>query len=111
MAEKPTTTEPKRRWWQFRTRTLLIGTVLLGVPGAYVIHEATIVADRNAWIEAHPYSCHFVDDVGWSAQSHPGNAPSLIRRWLDDRAVSWICVPEAVGPVELLFPEAAVAGL
>ena len=54
MDQKPNTAEPKkprRRWFQFRLRTLLIGMMLLSVPLGDVAHELRIVAERKAWFD------------------------------------------------------------
>ena len=45
---------PRRRWFQFRLRTLLIGVVLLAIPCAYIGHEARTVAARKEWLAHHP---------------------------------------------------------
>jgi len=41
-------TKPRRRWFQFRLRTLLVVVVLLGAACGYVAHEWRIVASRTA---------------------------------------------------------------
>ncbi len=53
MADTPNTAEPgkpRRRWFQFRLRMLLIAVVLIGAACAYVAHEAKFVAARKAWL-------------------------------------------------------------
>jgi hypothetical protein len=50
MAETPTTTEPRRRWYQFRLRTLLIAVALLAVPCSYIAGQYRIVGMRRAWL-------------------------------------------------------------
>ena len=37
MADNPTTPEPKRRWHQFRLRTVLIGVAVLSIPWAILL--------------------------------------------------------------------------
>ncbi len=41
--------KPRRRWLQFRLRTLLVGVMLLAIPCAYVGHEAAIVTKRRSF--------------------------------------------------------------
>jgi hypothetical protein len=51
MQAEPSKAElPKRRWFQFSLRTLLIGVTLLAVPLGYVGWQAKIVRERQAWI-------------------------------------------------------------
>ena len=50
--DQPTAVKsPRRRWYQFTQRTVLVGVALLAVPCAYVAHEYRIVAERRAWRE------------------------------------------------------------
>ena len=53
-AEPPKADPPKRkrRRFQFRLRTLVVGVTLLAVVCAYVAHQARIVRDRQAWVVA-----------------------------------------------------------
>jgi hypothetical protein len=44
------TEPPKRRWFQFSLRTLLIGVTLFAAACGYVAHEAHIVRERQTWI-------------------------------------------------------------
>jgi hypothetical protein len=44
MAEKPAIPEPKRRWWQFRLRTLLIVVVIGSICG----WRAKVLSERDA---------------------------------------------------------------
>jgi hypothetical protein len=46
------TEPPKRRRFQFRLRTLLIGVTLLAVPLGYVGWQVKIVRERRLQIEA-----------------------------------------------------------
>jgi hypothetical protein len=75
---------PRRRWFQFRLRTMLIGVmVLCVVPGGYVICQRKIVQDRKSMLETGDEK-PFVDaDSATSAQDQI----PLIRRWLGDRAI------------------------
>jgi hypothetical protein len=50
MDEKPNTAEPhkpRRRWFQFRLRTLLVIVTLLAIPCAYLGWQANIVSHRK----------------------------------------------------------------
>jgi hypothetical protein len=110
MAEKLATAKPRRRWYQFSLRTLLIGMALLAIPGGCIAHEARFVAERKAWLAAHSGACVFATASGWPSSCHPEKDPSFIRRCLGDRAVAWILSDEARGPLESLFPEARIIG-
>ncbi len=62
--------------FQFSLRTLLIGVALLAVPCVYVAHEAKIVAERKAWLDAHDNNSYsFADQTRWQARSHPRMRP------------------------------------
>lgn len=113
------TAPPKRRWYQFRLRTLLVGVVLLSIPCAYVGHEWRIVAARKAWIARYrPYfSTITTRPAGGPWQSQPEEAPSAIRRLLGDEHYYAIEVPaidedivsdEVLSEAKALFPEAFV---
>ena len=95
--------KPRRRWFQFRLRTLLIGVVLLSVPFRYVAHEARIVRARKAWLATH--SLH-------GCSSHP-NANSLVRRLLGDDEYNYMQTDGANDSDEAKqhFPEAEVVDL
>ena len=50
MPDKPNTAEPgkpRRRWFQFRLRTLLIGVAVVALPCTYVAHAANVVRERG----------------------------------------------------------------
>ena len=101
---------PKRRWFQFRLRTLLVGVLLLAIPCAYVAHEYHIVATRRAWIAQ--YKPHFSTVSTRWGSGNPENAPSLIRRLLGDQQYYTIALYNGesrdMPDVERLFPEAFV---
>ena len=51
METEPLKADPpkrKRRWFQFRLRTLMIGVTLLAIPCGYVGWQAKIVRERRA---------------------------------------------------------------
>jgi hypothetical protein len=108
MTEKPATPEPKRRWYQFRLRTLLIGVLVLSIPCGYLAHEWRIVAARKAWLEAngvHP-PWDFVD---------PLHKPPFMRRLFGDEYHKFLDVESRKAPDGLeatkLFPEAELREL
>jgi hypothetical protein len=91
MDQKPNNAEPqkpRRRWFQFRLRTLLIGMGLLGIACCYVAHEWRIVEARKA-IEARlGLGC----ETDWARRSLGVDAdkaeePGFVRRLMGDRKV------------------------
>jgi hypothetical protein len=78
---------PKRRWYQFSLRTLMIVVTLLAVLCAYVGWQAKIVRDRNLmlqWIKDHDGYCLIAtNELPIRAEN-----PSLLRRWLGDSQVA-----------------------
>jgi hypothetical protein len=55
MSDNPNTAEPKkprRRWFQFRLRTMLIVVAVVGVACANVGRESSIVRERRATLAA-----------------------------------------------------------
>ena len=101
----------RRRWYQFTLRTLLIGVALLSVPCAYVAHEYRIVQARKEWItDRAPVFQRALIPSKQVNQRNPASDPSLIRRWLGDKAETLIDVDsEADSAIaKSLFPEAAI---
>jgi hypothetical protein len=108
MADKSNTAvpgKPRRRWFQCRLRTLLVGVVLLGSACGYVAREARIVAARKAFP-----SWAAVTALPPYMSPHPENGPSALRRWLGDREYILVEVATAgdVPAAEAVFPEAGV---
>ena len=104
----------KRRRFQFRLRTLMIGVTLFAlIPCGYVGWQAKIVRDRQAWT-AHLAQRGFVPRIGDVViQSGDLKQPNIIRRWMGDKATSTIGLPEYVSDEEKettlrLFPETTV---
>jgi hypothetical protein len=88
MLDNPNTAEqqkPRRRWFQFRLRTLLVGIVLSAIPCAYVGWQAKMVAARKAMPDE-------VQDkfIVYATLGDDSKIPA-IRRWLGDHAVAAIC--------------------
>ena len=96
MNQKPNTAEPeksRRRWYQFRLRTLLIGMTLLGsVCGTYVSREAKTVAERMAWKNRPPLDYSHPNDWKTIQVRNSAVDPSLIRRWLGDYPTEFLLV-------------------
>jgi hypothetical protein len=118
MVDNLNTAEPgktRRRWFQFRLRTMLIGIVLLAPACAYFAHEAQIVRERKAWLETNrrwqEYALMWRFNFNISA-ANPDKCPSLTRRWLGDKPVTLIVVdPDSEVDLQSaseLFPEAVV---
>lgn len=128
----------KRRWFQFRLRTLLVSVVLVGAACGYVAHEASIVQARRNWAAVHllgqvdsiwvaaksldpqrststPFSlgiddCHTPRIV---VRGDPAKLPGFLRRWLGDSGVEAIELLRGSPPADLeqiptLFPEATI---
>ena len=109
MADAPNTAEPgkpRRRWFQFRLRTLLVGVTLLAIPCAYVAHEYRIVAARKSWMAQHPQGGYDVFGVGRSTEP----TLSLVRRLLGDEPQEHLVVTTLGDEASArdLFPEAGI---
>jgi hypothetical protein len=115
--ESPKVDPPKRkrRWFQFSLRTLMIGvTLFCVVDGGYVGWQAKIVRARRAWL-AHlatqRYQARIGDRVIYAGNGH--GEPSIVRRWLGDKAILRISLPATVPDEDRettlrLFPESNV---
>lgn len=75
MTAKPKT---RRRWFQFRLRTLLIVTAILAVPLAWLAHERQKVRERNEWLES------LAKRVSIEYSSAPPERPAWLRYLLDE---------------------------
>jgi hypothetical protein len=103
MADHPATTEPKRRWYQFRLRTVLVGVVLLSIPLAYVGRQAKQVAQRKAMLK------WIVDRGGTIFHLNNETKPPMLLRLLGEDGYC-IGLPEDLSPEERaqiaeLFPD------
>jgi len=117
MDDNPNTVEsgkPRRRWFQFRLRTLLIGVALLGAACSYVAHEVKFVRDRQVFLNASLSHFCFSQEMTDDDTTITG-----VRRWLGDTGMKVITfMPLFDGPPEnsdeelrtarRLFPEARV---
>jgi hypothetical protein len=97
---------PRRRF-QFRLRTLMIAVTLLAVPCAYVGRQVKIVRERRTWLED-------LRTGYWTgSQYDKSKSPSVLRRWLGDRAVERVYLrdisPAQLEEIKWLFPEAKVS--
>ncbi|HEY2759687.1 MAG TPA: hypothetical protein VGI75_03070 [Pirellulales bacterium] len=114
MPDKPNTAEPqkpRRRWFQFRLRTLLVVVTLLAIPCAYFAHEWRIVEARERWIETH--ECEATQGFGTIRESgdvEPDNPIPAVRRWMGDEPIEsiWFVRDEDAAEATMLFPEADV---
>jgi hypothetical protein len=91
MAEKPDNAEPRRRWYQFGLRTLLIAVALLGVGCWYIAGQARIVSERKA-IRGELESWTIIVQFDKPGSPPPAVVPqvSRLRRLLGDEAVGVI---------------------
>lgn len=101
--------KPKRRWFQFRLRTLLVVVTLAAVPCAYVAHEWRIVQERE----------RFLCEQERSMAEHSSGAAGIswVRRLMGDHGYSRIALGGATDIARrrqeagALFPEARIMAL
>ena len=113
MQTEPTKADPpkrKRRRFQFRLRTLMIGVTLLAVACWWIVGQLRIVQGRERMIEADDCEIIIYGDGRYGSK---GGIP-WVRRLLGDREVNKILTPHSTsdGDVEryrLAFPEADVS--
>lgn len=93
---------PRRRWFQFRLRTLLVGVVLIGSAFGYIGGEARIVAERErlrgVYIEMEWYN-------GNDDETIP-----LVRRWMGDQSYGCISVRSSISDAALADFRRAFSG-
>lgn len=97
----------KRRWFQFRLRTLLIAVMLLAIPSSYIAHEYRIVVARKEWLKDHPILHAVYYEL---PAAEPGSSLPIIRRLLGDELQDYVYLenPDEEKTAKELFPEAAV---
>ena len=101
--------KPKRRWFQFSLRTLMIGVTLFClVVGSYVAHEAKIVRDRKSELNRAVNMRLIGIDGGDQSKAIP-----WVRRLLGDVCVNTISMPpdttfDELDRLRALFPESRV---
>ncbi len=96
---------PKRRWFQFRLRTLLVCVALIGAAFGYVARESNIALSRRLLLANE-----------WCFQAMPrldGEKLSIIRQWLGDKPIGRIDLEplppdDVVNRYRRAFPEAMV---
>jgi hypothetical protein len=120
MPTEPPIADPpkrKRRWYQFRLRTLLIVVALLAVASGYFASQAQIVRERDSWLKkAHQRDVGpGVISLHWPKVLSLGSierGPSFIRRWLgdvpQDEIQLWSITDDEKRRAVELFPEARV---
>jgi hypothetical protein len=115
MSDKANTAEPgmpRRRWYQFRLRTLLVVVTLLAIPCGYVGWQARIVHERKAVIAE-------VERLGGSYSSRrpsmfEAGDPCWIRLMLGDVPTHGCFVvplktdPAVIRRIKLAFPDGVV---
>ena len=90
MSEQPVTPDPKRRWYQFRLRTLLIAIVVFSAACAFVGYEFRIVSHRQSLLENARAN---LASVVLASECLDGRAKSTIpwiRRMMGDVAVQYV---------------------
>ena len=104
----------KRRWFQFRLRTLMIVVTLLAVLIGYVGRQYQIINDRNEAVRGHIMVGRVEKFIGPDRTLHV-SAPSAPwpLRWLGERGyaaveVSVTAPDDEVERLKKLFPEAEI---
>jgi len=113
MHDKPNTAaseKPRRRWFQFRLRTLLIGMMLLAVPCGYMGWQAKIVRERKGVLELVVQQGGTISPL---INAPPDDLPPLVRRLLGDEPIGLIEFQQPITTEELqsiaaAFPEADI---
>ena len=117
MPIEPSNAEPlkrKRRWFQFRLRTLMIGVTLLAVACGYVGWQAKIVRERTAWLSTirdRGGNVVTVQMVGLYFKLR--ERISSFREWLGDTAIQGMQLPtdtkaDDVDRIKSAFPESDI---
>ncbi len=89
--------KPRRRWWQFRLRTLLIAVVVLSIPLAWVAYSLNWIRERQDFSACITYSDATLPPAGlWSFGE---NGATLI-----------VCPRDGWEQARRLFPEAEIPG-
>src|SRR6185436_12188597 len=93
----PMTAKPKRRWYQFSLKTLLVVLTLLCLgPGGYVAYEQNKARRQKAAVEA-------IEKLGGTvAYDHevPPPRSALMRQILGDESFGYVYVVSFVGTQE-----------
>ena len=121
MDEKRTTADvqakPRRRWYQYSLRTLLIVVTIIGCGFGWLGAKVRIVRERKAMrseIERRGALVINLDDTVWSPDTKP-EPVGLIRRWMGDEALCEVYVSRKemrstfAVRIKELFPEAIVS--
>jgi hypothetical protein len=109
MQTEPPKAEPpkrKRRWFQFRLRTLMTVVTIFCVVGGYVAHEAKITMDRKAMLETGSDG----PVVDFTVDKSKDAAIPSIRLWIGDHFFSSVHVKQQadINRYKAAFPEADV---
>ena len=105
--------KPRRRWFRFRLRTLLIGVAVLAIPCGYVAREVKIVRNRQAVRDRLKDSAFFIAGVGGvGSPAHASPKVPWLRQMMGDSGVLLIQLRKGdsgeCDAVKAAFPEADV---
>lgn len=104
---------PRRRWFRFSVRAVLIGVAVLSVLGSHVVHEWRIVRERDAvWRSLKVQTPTGFTCFKGKRQPDSVNGVSYTRQLLGDQSIASIQLgllpEEEVQRLRAAFPEAAV---
>jgi hypothetical protein len=108
MDEKPAIAEPvkKRRWWQFKLRTVLIVILLIAsicAMAAWIANQATVIRERNLLFENAPLANTPSGCIIRELAGYTGDDPLLLvrRRLFGDRLWDRIVLDDSASPEDL----------
>ena len=105
--------KPRRRWWQFRLRTLLVAVVLLSIPLAWVAYSLSWMRERELALFKHGVMSSLLDIPHGGPKLHPDPPAPGCLGLFGEEGVSWIAIPLNWQPeererIKQLFPEADI---
>ena len=97
MVENPDNAEPRRRWYQFSLRTLLIGVALLAIICRLAVWQIQLAAEHRALIDRMTAEGRFT--------TNPSHGEERMVFYSNDKEFT----PEEVREIRTLFPDALIA--
>ncbi len=107
--------KPKRRWFQFSLRTLLVGVTLFAIPLGYVGWQTKIVSERKAILKRVLADRRFfvrptrdICDNGTLNKSIPRLRWMMGDTWIDSVRASPKTSDDEIERLKVAFPEARI---